>query len=131
MRECGGLANRQTGRRENIDGGLDGCIGPTTPNRATGENVARWTPNPVSESLADSRRRRKSAVTFATGSLNVSPARGKGTARIHTESTSPQLLDDTLLYLGNSADPRNGLNRVDRNAPENVKAASLGKLMVI
>ena len=27
MRECGGLANRQTGRRENIDGGLDGCVG--------------------------------------------------------------------------------------------------------
>ena len=26
MRECCGLANRQTGRREYIDGGLDGAL---------------------------------------------------------------------------------------------------------
>ena len=30
-----------------------------------------------------------------------------------------------LLYLGNSADPRNGVNRPDRNAPENVNPSSI------
>jgi hypothetical protein len=44
---------------------------------------------------------------------------------------SPQQQKFESLYLGLMADPRNGINRLDRNRPENVTRASFGAVAAL